>query len=252
MSDMIKPTFDEIISTLEHSSLATIIVEGIDDIIIYRKLESILEGVDVLPVYGRKNVLDIFDEKERNPKLKNKKIVFIADKDIWCNIGVPKNYIDPSLVFTSGYSIENDIFIDYNCQKIIDNNKNKQEFNDDKAKFINWYALALQETLTNINIKTTLGINSNIHPDRNLSKHPHEVLNNFNSLSMLKTNEKFPYNLVQSLNDDFPLTIRGKSLIALFIKSCSHHKSLGLFESVAERPGFNIERIFSDVSKNFS
>ena len=222
-----------------------------EDIIIYRNLEKNLIGIDVLPVYGRKTVLDIFEEKQSNPKLKNKKIAFIADKDVWCNIGIPNKFTDSSLIFTTGYSLENDVFVDYNCQNIINNNENKSEFDLNKLKFIQWYALALQATLNNIDERQLSTSASAVHSDRKLSKHPNEVLNNFQNLSELKSNETFPQLLEEQLISEFPLTIRGKSLMALFVKSCSNHKTLGIFESVAERPGHYIDKIFEQVTVYF-
>lgn len=251
MSNAIKPTLEEIISTLEHSNLATVIVEGNEDIIIYRNLEKRLVNIDVLPVYGRKIVLDVFEEKQNNPKLKNKKIAFIADKDVWCNIGIPNEFNDSSLIFTQGYSLENDVFIDYDCQGIINNNENKSQFNVNKLNFIQWYALALQATLNNMDERQSSTSAPAVHSDRKLSKHPDEVLNNFQNLSQLRPEESFPQVLKDQLIDGFPLTIRGKSLMALFVKSCSNHKTLGIFESVAERPGQYIEEIFEQVAAYF-
>lgn len=251
MSNAIKPTLEEIISTLERSNLVTVIVEGNEDIIIYRSLEKRLVGIDVLPVYGRKIVLDIFEEKQNNPKLKNKKIAFIADKDIWCNTGIPNKFNDSSLIFTKGYSLENDVFVDYNCQNIINSNGNKNEFDLNKSKFIQWYTLALQATLNNIDERQSSTSAPAVHCDRKLSKHPIEVLNNFHKLSQLHPEEDFPQVLKEQLIEDFPLTIRGKSLLALFVKSCPNHKTLGIFESVAERPGQSVEEIFEQVAIYF-
>ena len=120
MSNHIKMTECEIISLLERSSLPiSILIEGKDDIIIYRRLEHYLDtDVDVLGVGGRSILLSIFNKQTQGEILKNKNIIYIADKDIWFNIGIPEAYQNPKLIFTSGYSIENDIFIDYKCNEI--------------------------------------------------------------------------------------------------------------------------------------
>jgi hypothetical protein len=64
-------SLEEWIALLERSVLPTIIIEGRDDVIVYREFEKKL-NVDVLPVGGRNTILEIFKEKAINPKLANK------------------------------------------------------------------------------------------------------------------------------------------------------------------------------------
>lgn len=233
---------DEMIATLNDSNLPAIIVEGKDDIIIYRKLEEEISNVVVTPVGGRANVLKIFQETiNPNGRLYNKNIVFIADQDIWINIGIPDEFKNQKLIFTSGYSIENDIFIDYCCQKMIDDNPDiKSNFNQDKEKFIYWYALALQNTL-----------NADGFENREISTSVHHLFNQYNEFSRLQENENYPTELKEDLEENYALKVRGKSLLELFSKTFKEHKPRAMFEAIAVRPDNCINRIFDDVKRLF-
>ncbi len=102
-------TVNEIVSTLTHSSLPTIFVEGKDDIIVYRQFEKIFGArkVDFFRCNGRATLLEIFKRKDEFAHLNTH---FIADKDMWVFVGIPAEYQD--VFFTQGYSIENDLFFD--------------------------------------------------------------------------------------------------------------------------------------------
>ncbi len=59
------PTVDELVSTLRRSKLPTVVVEGRDDMQIFRWMEDLLEvhEVDILGVGGRPNLFAIYDRK---------------------------------------------------------------------------------------------------------------------------------------------------------------------------------------------
>lgn len=239
-------TENEIIATLERSSLpVTILIEGEDDVIIYRRLEQYLStDVDVLGVGGRNTILSIFEKQIiKGEILKDKNIIYIADKDIWVNIGIPVEFKNNKIIFTTGYSIENDVFIDAKCDDIIDASDKKQLYADDLQTFLKWYSLALQTTITNI------GTEQDIPSNRAIGKHPLEVFNKFSSLTLLNPNETYPYDLLETLKNTLPLSIRGKSLLAIFTKHFKHHNNRALFEIVAANPNQCISNIFTQVEK---
>lgn len=238
------PSVAEIISALEHSDLPTVIVEGSDDIIIYRQLESQINGVDVMPVGGRNAVLEIFCEKLTNPKLQSKRIAFIADKDIWVTTGIPHEYQHDILIFTNGYSIENDVFIDYGCEKILEAEEAiiKNQFLAERDKFIQWYAMALQATLNG----------QNLSEERQISRGPNEVLGQkYQDFIALRPNENHPPQLEQTLKENYTLQLRGKSLLSLFRRHLKYHHSKAMFQKVAIDPKTCINRIFDDVAQQF-
>lgn len=101
-------SIDELISTLNHSQLPTLIVEGDDDFNVYRWIEKSMTDlkVDVLPCTGRNNLLKLY---ERKNEIKNPNILFLADRDLWIFSSIPEEY--EGIIFTEGYSIENDIYM---------------------------------------------------------------------------------------------------------------------------------------------
>lgn len=102
-------TPDEIIANLQDTHIPTVLVEGNYDFTIYQKLQEkigILE-VNFMPCGGRTALLKIFERRSEFP---NKKVIFIADKDLWVFTKVPDEYQD--VFFTLGYSIENDLYCD--------------------------------------------------------------------------------------------------------------------------------------------
>ncbi len=211
VEDLAEFTLEENIAYLSHSDLPSIIVEGKDDVIIYRHLDTIIDDMTVIAVGGREQVLSIFKNQYENFGLQDKTLIFIADKDTWCNTDIPLEYQADNLIFTTGYSLENDVFIDHECQKIIDNHQNKNQFYQDKEKFIKWYALALQARINELNPMPNT---------RDLSTSPFHLLKGYDEFIELLANETYPTELQQRLTEEFPLTIHGKSLLTLFIKNC--------------------------------
>lgn len=100
------PTVDELVNTLKRSSIPNIVIEGTDDVFVYRwlkkKINKPLAGL--LACGGRDKLFQIFDRRNEFP---NTNVVFIADQDSYKFDGIPDNRKD--IIFTSGYCIENDI-----------------------------------------------------------------------------------------------------------------------------------------------
>ncbi len=102
-------TPDEIIDIIRKSALPTVLVEGKYDFTIYQKLQErigLLE-VNFMPCGSRSALLKVYERRHEFP---NKKVIFIADKDLWVFTGVPAEYQE--IFFTLGYSIENDLYHD--------------------------------------------------------------------------------------------------------------------------------------------
>ena len=96
-----------------------VIVEGVDDIIVYRILINLYKtlGIQVIPAGGRDKVLEVFDEIKSTNNIN--KTIFIVDKDLWVFRGIPTEYQHERIITTSGYSIENDVFIDKENKKLL-------------------------------------------------------------------------------------------------------------------------------------
>lgn len=235
------PTVDELLATIRNSQLPTVIVEGSDDLLVYLKLEEILydHNVSILAAGGRNNVLGIFERASEIPK--NKKIAFIADKDNWVITGIPDKYIANNLIFTSGYSIENDVFQDCDIPKFMCEIE-KRDFHSELEKFLHWYALAVdrQISLNEGCIKT----------------HPNHILDNpkeFQCLTKLKANENYPTARLEHLKSEYKNLVRGKSLIQLALRQLSYkgrrtrHSDSNFLEYSAVHPGPLISKIFKEA-----
>jgi hypothetical protein len=98
-----------IIETLKRSSLQTVLIEGKDDLQVYRNIEEDLHFLDIdfLPCNGRSNLLEVYKSKNSI----SSKLLFICDSDLWLFVPRP-NYIADDIIVTNGYSIENELYQD--------------------------------------------------------------------------------------------------------------------------------------------
>lgn len=233
---------DEIISTLQHSSLPTIFIEGSDDVIVYRNIENILsdKNVSIFPVGGRPKVLDIYNRRSELPK--NMIVAFIVDKDRWSFEGIPQKYIDNKIICTNGYSIENDVYNDGSLYKLLHANEIAR-FDEELEKFIYWYAIAFNRHLKN--------------GENGIDNHPNDVINNYVTLTKLNEQEAYPEDIKFKIKEDYKNLLRGKSLINLLIRNISYsgrnvkHHSKSLMELVGINPGPLISSIYERVEKIF-
>lgn len=238
-------TVDEVLSLLQRTSLPTIVVEGRDDMIVYRRMEERLEGlgVSVLPVGGRSKVLQIFERRSEIPR--NVQCAYVVDCDTWIYSGIPAPYKDGCLILTSGYSIENDVFVDGDLQRLLTPTE-RLEFQRDLQRFIHWYALELSRALSD--------------DSGEISLHPSNVLDaaRYPVLTALRPSEPYPDSLRTEIEANFQRLLRGKSLMALLVSKLSHsrrvpkHSHKALLESVAVTPGHNLERIQRELAAHFA
>ncbi|UPJ25887.1 DUF4435 domain-containing protein [Bradyrhizobium sp. CW1] len=228
-----EPTIDEVIATLNHSSLPTLVIEGTDDIIIFRRLEEQSENLtlSVLPVGGRKTVLALFD---RLAEIKSEQaIAFVADRDLYVFTAIPAEYTADNLIFTEGYSIENDAFRDIDCERLLDATE-RQTFIDEMKRFSHWYALAVSRA------------------GAKLKTHPSRILDNaveWAQMTQLNPAESYPQDIYDSVIADYNKLIRGKSLFELFLRRMhggrpAQHNKKALMEMAATAPGPYIRSLF--------
>ncbi len=141
-------TPDEIINTIR-SHLKTILVEGKDDLYIYRKIEEELNDleINILPCGGRHTLLTVYQQKE----ILTNKTLFICDSDLWHFSGFPL-YLESDIITTVGYSIENDIFIDGEKYILnLFNHSERNKFNLLIKEIIKWYSFEVEKHLSNEN-----------------------------------------------------------------------------------------------------
>lgn len=244
------PTKKELLATIKRSLIPTVLVEGKDDIIFYRKLEEDEElcdlGLSMLPAGSKNAVLSIKKEIDLWPD--NNMVAYIVDQDIWVNFGVPDDI--NGVVLTKGYSIENDLIEDYDLSSLLAKDELKT-FNSEKERFIKWYALALNRNKKGIKLDNGEEACYQVHPER--------VLNDdfYTAQTNLYDNEEYPYSLYEDIKLNWRLKLRGKSLLALFLRQLSHrdrmpkHSNYSLMEHAVCKKGENYMRIVSALRERF-
>jgi len=202
---------DEIVETLKRSSLTTVLVEGKDDIIIYRWIEEELGilNANFLPCGGRSKLLEVFD---RRSEFSNLKTVFVADKDTYVYINPPENLDE--IIWTNGYSIENDLYYGRQIEGLLDRSE-KDVFLISLNSFIEYYAFEVQNLL-----------NGN---ECQLKNHPQHIIcelqNKVKSDFLAQRNfTKAPGELEANILENYDVLIRGKSLFALLTRILSSKK----------------------------
>ncbi len=108
-------TVDELISAIKHSDLPTILVEGPFDVLIVKKWQKQFRFyVSILPTSGKPSLLDIY---LRRHEFDDKKVIFLADKDMWRFEPIPPQFSE--IIFTQGYCIENDLFSNSDVMRLL-------------------------------------------------------------------------------------------------------------------------------------
>ncbi|MDN7725030.1 DUF4435 domain-containing protein [Burkholderia gladioli] len=234
-------TVEEIFELLKRTSLPTVLVEGKDDIIFYRAVEHELRqfDVDMLPAGNKEAVLTLKRKIEESPV--SAPIVFVVDNDLWVH-GLPIDVDQQSsLVTTSGYSIENDLFMDGDLQTLL-TPEEITDFGSELHKFVHWYALAIDRYL-----------NGREAPFRT---HPGKVLDDddfFTSETSLNEGEVYPERLRKEIESNYARILRGKSLFALLLRQLSAKKREIKFSGKqlmafgASRKGPHFQRIKDSV-----
>lgn len=194
-------TEDEIVAQLRHSSLTTLLVEGRTDMSIYRWIEDDLSSdVDIQSCGGRETLFHLYNRRD---EFKNIKVVFLADSDRYVYSSLPENY--SSIIFTKGYSIENDL---YQGKKIEDllTTKERKNFNLALENFILYYACQLDKMSK--------------QPEVKLDQHPKWVLDVSNGYVLKPETVDGGYceasdETKNKLRANYDLLLRGHSLVSL-------------------------------------
>jgi hypothetical protein len=202
-------TVDEIIETLKRSSLTTVLVEGTDDVMIYRWIEDEvgIHNANFMPCGGRKNLIDIFKRKDEFP---NSKVVFVADKDTYIYSTIPIELTD--IIWTNGYSIENDLYAGRDIERILSQDE-KAIFVKSLNNFIEYYSFEVQKFLN----KEDFSLRG--HPQHLLCDVEHVVKHEFlQSVNFIKPSDE----LYGEILGNYDVMLRGKSLFALLTRIVSH------------------------------
>ncbi|MCQ9423391.1 DUF4435 domain-containing protein [Pseudomonas sp. LJDD11] len=241
MSDKVLLTTDELYQLLKRSALPTVLVEGKDDIIFYRRVEEDLQdfGVDMLSAGNKGAVLELYRKISESPI--SAPVVFVVDKDLW----VHEHYgLDPKnegVITTIGYSVENDLYVDGDLESLL-NLEEKQSFLAELEQFTHWYALAVDRAMR--------GDHSTFRT------HPGKILDDvsyFGAETALRSGESYPDNFLAEIRANYSRVLRGKSLFALLGRKLSSKRreikfgGRQLMEFGASRRGENYTRLASKI-----
>lgn len=192
---------DELISAINHSSEPYIIVEGPDDVMIYRWILDDLACEGCLePREGCGSVKRLF---KRKGEITNPKTIFICDKDTIVYTGIVPEECK-GIIYTEGYSIENDLYQGKALENKLFKKQDKIIFSKVLDSFLRAYACELEK------FRESLGFDFTINPERILDKNDYslkmDVLNDFKE----PANETVNY-----LRSNYDLLLRGHSLFSL-------------------------------------
>ncbi|WP_192930823.1 DUF4435 domain-containing protein [Deinococcus sp. AJ005] len=190
-----------IISTLKHTNIPTLLVEGTGDVGIYRWLEKRLGvgKVDILQCGGRSDLLEIYS---RRGEFDTKPVVFLADLDDYIYFGVNIKYNE--IIFTSGYSIENDIICDNSIDYLFDESE-KSDFENALTRMIEIYSEKVSRRSSD--------------PSEDLALHP-STYYDFERSAFITSNIFEQYQKDELWFDhikaDPKILIRGKNIVSLY------------------------------------
>ena len=136
-------TVDRLVSILIRSHTPKIVVEGADDVVIYRELVSRIGilNVGLHAAGGREKLLRVYERRREFPHVP---VAFIADQDMWVFTGVPEDYAE--IIWTQGYSIENDLYADAGLENLLDA-RDLAEHRHILDSLCSWFAFVVEETL---------------------------------------------------------------------------------------------------------
>lgn len=197
----IRYTVSEIVALLQKTALPTILVEGVDDMRRYRWMEDALSGdVSVMQTGGRDALFEIYKLRH----LFHIPVVFVADRDMLYFSGIPNEY--NGIVFTSGYSIENDILYDSAVERLF-LSEEQDVLHIIESELSKWYAFEVDKYLSNEDYVV------NYHVARLIDKKSRI----FNPSSILPQQYITPpESLVKRIQNEFKASFRGKNLLDLY------------------------------------
>lgn len=195
-------TPEELVQILKRSNTPTIVCEGDDDVIALRQVSEDLgvTNVTILPCGGKDTLINVF---RRRFEIKHHLVIFFADKDMWYFSGIPDEF--DQIIFTWGYSIENDIYAFSDIGRILTGDE-KRIF-DDAVKLLSiWFACERRNFLNG----------NEHHCDVNSRKILDTTLTNFDPDFRSRYSHGLSFNCEsQQIFAEFEFELRGKNIFQL-------------------------------------
>ncbi len=201
-------TVEHLVGVLRRSRKPSIVVEGDDDVIIYRELAKrigILE-VALRSSGGREKLLQVY---KRRGEFTQAPVAFIADQDMWLFSGIEPSYED--VIWTNGYSIENDLYSDADLERLLDEN-DTAEHQQILDSISTWFAFAVEEYLAGN------APNLDLHCDEMVPPGETELDTGFCIRRRFRVPNR---DRVQQIRSAYQLLLRGKQLFQLLVRFLS-------------------------------
>ncbi len=135
---------DEIVTLLKGTNIPTVLVEGKDDINVFRLIEKrvaySVKEINFIPCGGKEILFNVYRRKNEFP---SKKVAFLADRDM--NLFKDRTTHLKEIVWTKGYCIENDIFAGSKCLLKLLNTKERFEFETTIKEICRWFAFEVEK-----------------------------------------------------------------------------------------------------------
>ncbi len=218
-------TVPELVEILRNSNLPNIIVEGQDDVIIYRTFveDYFTEYIEVHQTGGREKLLHLYEalsDAEKQGDFRHRPVVFIADRDMWLFRGIPFRYKD--IIWTDGYSIENDLYSSAKLGQYVQD----PDYGDVLTEISTWFAWKVEEYLKNnppskifSSIRDEIPAHEiDLHCDRIIPQGSTKLAPNLKRLSP-------SHKMSKKVRSNYHAQLRGKLLFSLlwrFLSSPSH------------------------------
>jgi hypothetical protein len=185
--------------------------------------------------------------KRRSEISSDVRVGFVADQDIWIYSAIPAELESPRLLFTEGYSIENDLYSDGDVERLM-TPLEATCFREELKRFLRWYALRLKRLLSG--------------SGQSIADHPNSVLDDparYEFDCALGPGEEYPHDLLETLTQHYQRLLRGKSLLALLLRQLSpsgskrdpKHSATVLLENGATAGGACMERVKAWANATF-
>ena len=243
------PTVDELVSTLRRSKLPTVVVEGRDDMQIFRWMEDLLKihEIDVLGVGGRPNLFAVYD---RRTEFAHLPIAFIADRDKELFTQLPVGY--ENIIWTQGYSIENDLYA--GADPSLENLMDPQEAAEHRQlldTIIEWFAFEVEEFLDGRTPEF------NHHCNEVVPQGQTEIDNGFRQ----RRGFRHPNSeLQQQIRNAYQLQLRGKLLFQMLVRFLSKsnrwvkHSTHSLYEIAFKMTPFHplMNRLIQEIEQKIA
>lgn len=200
-----------LIATLKRSNLKTVLIEGKDDLFIYKKIEAELDDLDIniLPCNGRTALLEVYNHKNDI----DSELLFICDADLW--VFDNNTPISDDLIVTNGYSLENELYQDGSeiLNKLLSPNELIYK-NDILFNICEWFAFEVEKYLngqtSDCKFSEVTILNTNVMP-----RNSNEFTENFVKERMTS---KASDELITDIKENYDVKLRGKYLFQVYEK----------------------------------